>query len=155
MPGIQTAVRMNKRPLERLRRVVDKIITPALERAARDGAEIAKDSIRNSPTGSGRYYFSPRTRRIQEASFPGKPPRPDSNEIIRKLKWKKVNDREYVIESGAAYSAALEFGEGVNLRGQPLEARPYMLPMVAALRKKYPKIIKTTVNEAVIRKLIR
>ena len=155
MVALSTTIRKDTGKLKKLRRVLDRLFTPMLERTAKDGQRIAQDSIRNSPGDSGRFYRSPRTGRIQEASFPGNAPRQDSGGVIQGIKWRKVKSDEYVIESTSDASAALEFGEGNNLGGQPLAARPYMMPMVVKLRKKYPKLAKETINEPLIRKLIR
>ncbi len=126
-----------------------------LQKAAERGREIAQESIRNSPTGSGRVYFSPRTKRLQEASFPGNPPRIDSGDLHDKIRDRKVDSSKYVIESLAKQSAALEFGQGTNLRGQPLEARPYMLPMAVQLKKEYPKLIKNIMTESALKQQIK
>ncbi len=155
MVGLTAKIRKDTKKLSRFRRVLDKFLTPVLELAAKEGTRIAQDSIRQSPAGSGRFYRSPRTGRIQEASFPGNAPRQDSGALIRGLKWRKKSSKEYVIESTAGHSAAVEFGEGVNLGGNPLEARPYMMPMVAELRKKYEFLAKKKINESEVRKLIR
>jgi hypothetical protein len=126
-----------------------------LEETAKEGQRIAQDSIRQSPAGSGRYYYSPRTGRRQEASFPGNAPRQDSGALIRGIKARKISRTKYVIESTEAYSSALEFGEGTNIGGQPLAARPFMMPMAIKLKNKFSGIAKKQISEPELRKLIR
>ncbi len=149
------SVKINKKSrIPLFRRIFQGRTEKLLQAASKRGSEIAKESIRNSPASS-RVYFSPRTRRLQEASFPGNPPRIDSGSLHDKIKDRRIDSSKYVIESLASFSAALEFGRGTNLRGQPLEARPYMLPMAVQLKKEYPKLIKNIISETEIRKQIR
>jgi hypothetical protein len=126
-----------------------------LEASAKEGQKIARDSIRQSPRGSGRWYTSPRTSKRQEASFPGNAPRRDSGDLSDGIVTRKISKDKYVIESKAEHSSALEFGEGTNIGGQALEARPYMLPMAIKLNKKLPGIAKEVISEPKLRRLIR
>lgn len=154
MVGLRTTVK-KKSKLTKVKNALGKRTTAMLEAAAKEGEKIAKDSIRQSPSGSGRFYHSPRTNRKQEASFPGKPPRQDSGDLLRGIKTRKINNSRYAIESNAPQSSALEFGEGTNLGGEPLDARPYMLPMALELKKKFGAIAKKQISEPELRRLIR
>lgn len=119
--GDNFQIRLDDRKLQRLIRSTPGDADDGVEALAREGERIVKESFNTSPPG--------RTYGRHVASQPGYPPNIDSGKLLNAIAVRKPRSLQRIVHTGdAEHAAPLEFGTS------KMAARPFMRPMIVALR---------------------
>ena len=137
--NIQLKVTNLKKVLSQLNRLGKDMEQPFQEVVKGGGQLIRGEAIKSIQTGakSGVMYQKYNPRREHRASAPGQAPASDTGNLVSKIRVKQKNPNTTQVESGADYSAFLEYGTS------KMEARPFMFP---AFEKSKKPIINAVFN---------
>lgn len=112
----------------------------AVAAVAYEGERYVKQSMSDSPA-TGRAYVHGGATHI--ASSPGNPPRPDVGNLLNSINVKRMNEKLYAIRVGSEQGVLLEFGTTY------MEARPFMGPAAAWLKKNATRIAKEAFGDLI------
>ena len=106
------------------------------------GQLIRSEAVKSIQTGakSGIMYQKYNPRRQHRASAPGQAPASDTGNLVSKIRVKQKNPNTTQVESGADYSAFLEYGTS------KMQPRPFLFP---AFEKSRAKITQAVFNRVV------
>ena len=136
---IKINVKNLKKVLSQLDTLNKELEVPFQEVVKGGGQLIRTEAIKSIQTGAktGIVYEKYNPRRTHRASAPGESPASDTGNLVSKIMVKQKDKNTTQVESGADYSAFLEYGTSKML------PRPFLFP---AFQKSKDKIVKAVVN---------
>jgi len=120
-----------KKVLSQLKNL-DKQLEPDFQEIVKGGAQLIRgEAVKSIQSGakSGIVYEKYNPRRTHRASAPGQAPASDTGNLVSKIKVRQKNKDTVEVESGANYSAFLEYGTS------KMQPRPFMLPAFEKSKK--------------------
>jgi len=131
-----------KKVMSQLSRL-EKDMEPDFQEIVKGGAQLIRgEAVKSIQSGakSGIVYEKYNPRRTHRASAPGQAPASDTGNLVSKIKVRQKNKDNVEVESGANYSAFLEYGTS------KMQPRPFMLP---AFEKSKKPILEATFKRVV------
>ena len=128
--------------LSQLSRLNKELEKPFQEVVKGGGQLIRAEAVKSIQSGakSGIVYEKYNPRRQHRASAPGQAPASDTGNLVSKIRVKQKNPNTTQVESGADYSAFLEYGTS------KMQPRPFLFP---AFEKSRAKITQAVFNRVV------
>jgi len=120
-----------KKVMSQLNRL-EKDMEPDFQEIVKGGAQLIRgEAIKSIQQGakSGIVYEKYNPRRSHRASAPGEAPASDTGNLVSKILIKQKDKNNTQVESGANYSAFLEYGTS------KMQPRPFMLPAFEKSKK--------------------
>jgi len=144
---INITVKNLKKAMAQLQNL-SKDIEPDFQEVVKGGAQVIRgEAIKSIQTGakSGIVYEKYNPRRTHRASAPGQAPASDTGNLVSKIRVKQKDKNTTQVESGADYSAFLEYGTSKML------PRPFLFPAFEKSRGKIAKAVFERVKTAINR----
>jgi len=128
--------------LSQLSRLNKELEKPFQEVVKGGGQLIRAEAVKSIQSGgkSGIVYEKYNPRRSHRSSAPGQAPASDTGNLVSKIRVKQKNPNTTQVESGADYSAFLEYGTS------KMQPRPFLFP---AFEKSRAKITQAVFNRVV------
>ncbi len=128
--------------LSQLSRLNKELEQPFQEVVKGGGQLIRAEAVKSIQSGgkSGIVYEKYNPRRSHRSSAPGQAPASDTGNLVSKIRVKQKNPNTTQVESGADYSAFLEYGTS------KMQPRPFLFP---AFEKSRAKITQAVFNRVV------
>ena len=133
--------------LSQLSRLNKELEKPFQEVVKGGGQLIRAEAVKSIQSGakSGIVYEKYNPRRQHRASAPGQAPASDTGNLVSKIRVKQKNPNTTQVESGADYSAFLEYGTS------KMQPRPFLFPAFEKSRAKITQAVFNRVTTAIER----
>lgn len=144
---IKINVKNLKKVMSQLGRLNQDLEVPFQEVVKGGGQLIRAEAVKSIQSGakSGIVYQKYNPRRQHRASAPGQAPASDTGNLVSKIRVKQKDKNTTQVESGADYSAYLEYGTSKML------PRPFLFPAFEKSRGKIAKAVFERVKTAINR----
>ena len=139
---IKFNVKNLKKVMSQLENLGKELEQPFQEVVKGGGQLIRAEAVKSIQSGakSGIVYEKYNPRRSHRSSAPGQAPASDTGNLVSKIRVKQKNPNTTQVESGADYSAFLEYGTS------KMQPRPFLFP---AFEKSRAKITQAVFNRVV------
>ena len=133
--------------LSQLSRLNKELEKPFQEVVKGGGQLIRAEAVKSIQSGgkSGIVYEKYNPRRSHRSSAPGQAPASDTGNLVSKIRVKQKNPNTTIVESGADYSAFLEYGTS------KMQPRPFLFPAFVKSKKKITQAVFKRVVTAIER----
>ena len=133
--------------LSQLSRLNKELEKPFQEVVKGGGQLIRAEAVKSIQSGgkSGIVYEKYNPRRSHRASAPGQAPASDTGNLVSKIRVKQKDKNTTQVESGADYSAFLEYGTSKML------PRPFLFPAFEKSKEKIKQAVFNRVTTAIER----
>ena len=133
--------------LSQLSRLNKELEKPFQEVVKGGGQLIRAEAVKSIQSGgkSGIVYEKYNPRRSHRSSAPGQAPASDTGNLVSKIRVKQKNPNTTQVESGADYSAFLEYGTS------KMQPRPFLFPAFEKSRAKITQAVFNRVTTAIER----
>ena len=144
---IKINVKNLKKVMSQLGRLNKDLEQPFQEVVKGGGQLIRAEAVKSIQSGakSGIVYEKYNPRRSHRASAPGQAPASDTGNLVSKIRVKQKNPNTTIVESGADYSAFLEYGTS------KMQPRPFLFPAFVKSKKKITQAVFQRVVTAIER----
>jgi len=144
---IKINVKNLKKVMSQLGRLNKDLEQPFQEVVKGGGQLIRAEAVKSIQSGakSGIVYEKYNPRRSHRASAPGQAPASDTGNLVSKIRVKQKNPNTTIVESGADYSAFLEYGTS------KMQLRPFLFPAFVKSKEKITQAVFKRVVTAIER----
>ena len=144
---IKINVKNLKKVMSQLGRLNKDLEQPFQEVVKGGGQLIRAEAVKSIQSGakSGIVYEKYNPRRSHRASAPGQAPASDTGNLVSKIRVKQKNPNTTIVESGADYSAFLEYGTS------KMQPRPFLFPAFVKSKEKITQAVFKRVVTAIER----
>ena len=144
---IKINVKNLKKVMSQLGRLNKELEQPFQEVVKGGGQLIRAEAVKSIQSGakSGIVYEKYNPRRSHRASAPGQAPASDTGNLVSKIRVKQKNPNTTIVESGADYSAFLEYGTS------KMQPRPFLFPAFVKRKEKITQAVFQRVVTAIER----
>ena len=144
---IKINVKNLKKVMSQLGRLNKDLEQPFQEVVKGGGQLIRAEAVKSIQSGakSGIVYEKYNPRRSHRASAPGQAPASDTGNLVSKIRVKQKNPNTTIVESGADYSAFLEYGTS------KMQPRPFLFPAFVKSKEKITQAVFKRVVTAIDR----
>jgi len=144
---IKINVKNLKKVMSQLGRLNKDLEQPFQEVVKGGGQLIRAEAVKSIQSGakSGIVYEKYNPRRSHRASAPGQAPASDTGNLVSKIRVKQKNPNTTIVESGADYSAFLEYGTS------KMQPRPFLFPAFVKSKEKITQAVFQRVVTAIER----
>ena len=144
---IKINVKNLKKVMSQLGRLNKDLEQPFQEVVKGGGQLIRAEAVKSIQSGakSGIVYEKYNPRRSHRASAPGQAPASDTGNLVSKIRVKQKNPNTTIVESGADYSAFLEYGTS------KMQPRPFLFPAFEKSKEKITQAVFQRVVTAIER----
>jgi len=144
---IKVNVKNLKKVMSQLGRLNKDLEQPFQEVVKGGGQLIRAEAVKSIQSGakSGIVYEKYNPRRSHRASAPGQAPASDTGNLVSKIRVKQKNPNTTIVESGADYSAFLEYGTS------KMQPRPFLFPAFEKSKEKITQAVFKRVVTAIDR----